>query len=124
MARERKWATIWGLTAAGVLAGLLLLGSGALATFDPALVCYTFAILFAAFGVTYRFVMWVQRPPTAMYWKRGWQLCFRPADVARNLWLVLRRFTTDFVFNRFIFRRGATRGAAHWLIMWGCIIAL
>ena len=124
MARERKWATIWGLSASGALAGLLLLGSGVLATFDPALVCYTFAILFAAFGVTYRFAMWVQRPPTALYWKRGWQLCFRPADLARNLWLVLRRFTADFVFNRFIFRRGQTRGAAHWLIMWGCIVAL
>ncbi len=115
---------IWGLAAAAVLAGLLLLGSGNLATFDPALVCYTFAVLFSAFGVAYRFALWVQRPPTAMYWRRGFQLCFRPADMARNLWVVLRRFTTDFLFNRFIFRRGRARGAAHWLIMWGCVVAL
>jgi hypothetical protein len=124
MTRERKWATIWGLAAAAALAALLLLGSGALATFDPALVCYTFAVLFAAFGVTYRFVMWVQRPPTAMYWKRGLQLCLRPTDVLRNLGVVLHRLTSDFVFNRFIFRRGRARGLAHWLIMWGCLIAL
>ncbi len=38
--------------------------------------------------------------------------------------MVLRRFTTDFLFNRFIFRRGRLRGAAHWLIMWGCVVAL
>ena len=25
--------------------------------------------------------------------------------------------------NRFIFRRGALRGLAHWLIMWGCLLA-
>jgi hypothetical protein len=123
MTRERKRATIGGLAAAAVLAGLLLLGSGNLATFDPALVCYTFAVLFATFGVAYRFTMWVQRPPTAMYWKRGLQLCLRPA-AARALWLALRRFTADFVFNRFIFRRGRARGFAHWLIMWGCVVAL
>ena len=29
----------------------------------------------------------------------------------------------EFAANRFIFRRGALRGAAHWLIMWGCILA-
>ncbi len=106
------------------LAALLLLGSGGLARFDPALVCYACAVLFSAFGVAYRFSIWLQRPPTAMYWRRGWRLFCRPADLPRNLWLVLRRFTADFVFNRFIFRRGRARGAAHWLIMWGCVVAL
>ena len=124
MTAERRRATVWGVTAAATLAGLLLLGSGGLARFDPALVCYTCAVLFSAFGVAYRFTLWVQRPPTAMYWKRGWQLCFRPADMPRFLWVVLHRFTTDFVFNRFIFRRGRTRGLAHWLIMAGCVVAL
>ena len=124
MPNERKRALIGGASVTVVLAVLLLLGSGDLARFDPALVCYTFAVLFAAFGVTYRFSMWVQRPPTAMYAKRCWQLCRRPADLARNLWVLARRFTTDFVGNRFIFRRGRLRGAAHWLIMWGCLIAL
>jgi hypothetical protein len=28
------------------------------------------------------------------------------------------------VANRFIFRRGRLRGLAHWLIMWGCLIAV
>jgi tellurite resistance protein TehA-like permease len=31
-----------------------------------------FATLFAAFGITYRYAMWIQRPPTRMYWRRGW----------------------------------------------------
>jgi hypothetical protein len=29
----------------------------------------------------------------------------------------------EFAANRFIFRRGRGRWAAHWLIMWGCVIA-
>ena len=29
----------------------------------------------------------------------------------------------EFAANRFIFRRGRLRGLAHWLIMWGCVLA-
>jgi hypothetical protein len=54
-----------------LLALLILLGSRNLAHFDAALVAYTFATLFATFGITYRYAMWLQRPPTALYWKRG-----------------------------------------------------
>lgn len=34
-----------------------------------------------------------------------------------------RRLFLEFGANRFIFRRGALRGTAHWMIMWGSIIA-
>src|SRR4029078_7622085 len=34
-----------------------------------------------------------------------------------------RRFFVEFAGNRFIFRRGPARWAAHWLIMWGCLVA-
>src|SRR5690606_6175041 len=46
-----------------------------------------------------------------------------PRDLLRNLVVWLGRLTNAFVFNRFIWRRSAERGAAHWLIMWGCILA-
>src|SRR5690606_24078508 len=42
----------------------------------------------------------------------------------RNLLSGLHRFGADVLANRFIFRRGATRGLAHLLIMWGCILAV
>ncbi|MEI8194688.1 MAG: hypothetical protein WCI73_02140, partial [Phycisphaerae bacterium] len=51
------------------LAGLIVLGSRRLEHFDAALVAYTFATLFAAFGIVYRYSMWLQRPPTALYWR-------------------------------------------------------
>ena len=34
-----------------------------------------------------------------------------------------RRFVLGFLVNAFIWRRGKERWAAHWLIMWGCLLA-
>jgi uncharacterized membrane protein YebE (DUF533 family) len=66
MSREKAKATIWGLIAAGTLAALIVIGSRNLDHFDAALVSYTFATLFAMFGIAYRYYsMWLQRPATA-----------------------------------------------------------
>ncbi len=116
-------AVAWATAITTALAVLILLGSRNLAHFDAALVGYTFATLFAVFGITYRYAMWLQRPPTAMYWRRGWRLFLHPRAIGHNLLELGRRFAVEFLANRFIFRRGRFRWAAHWLIMWGCIIA-
>lgn len=121
--REKMVAGIWGLVATGVLAILIVTGSRNLDHFDAALVGYTFATLFAVFGITYRYAMWLQRPPTRLYWRRGWQLFLKPGFIGRNLLELGKRFFIEFLFNRFIYRRGRLRWGAHWLIMWGCIIA-
>lgn len=101
----------------------ILVGSRRLAHFDAALVGYTFATLFAAFGISYRFTIWLQRPPTAMYWRRGWEVFLSPGALGRNLLLAAQRLGMIFFANSFIWRRGVSRGAAHWLVMWGCILA-
>lgn len=56
----------------------MILGSRNLAPFDAALVGYTFATLFATFGITYRYAVWIQRPTTRMYWRRGWRTAVTP----------------------------------------------
>src|SRR5690242_11251763 len=124
MARESVKAVGWGLIVTLLLAALIVIGSRNLSHFDAALVGYTFAVLFAAFAITYRYAMWLQRPPTAVYWKRGWQVFLRPRHLARNIAIWFQRITGDFALNRFIFRRSVFRGGAHWLIMWGCVIAI
>ena len=121
--RDKQIATVWGVLATITLAGLIVLGSRNLNHFDAALVGYTFATLFATFGITYRYAMWLRRPPTRMYWKRGWSVFLTPRFVGSNLLEGLRRFFFAFAANRFIFRRGRLRGAAHWLMMWGCVLA-
>jgi hypothetical protein len=123
IARERIKASLWGLIFTGFLGLLIFVGSRNLEHFDAALVGYTFATLFATFGITYRYAMWLQRPPTRMYWRRGWEVFATPRFVGRNSLEFLRRFFLEFAANRFIFQRGRLRGAAHWLIMWGCVLA-
>jgi ribosomal protein S27AE len=123
MRREVVLATLAGLIATVVLAILIVVGSRRLSHFDAALVGYTFATLFSVFGITYRYTIWLQRPPTWLYWKRGWQLFLDPRHLPRNLVVWLGRLVNAFVLNRFIWRRSISRGAAHWLILWGCILA-
>jgi hypothetical protein len=123
IAREKRNASAWGVLFTALLALLIVLGSRNLDHFDAALVGYTFATLFATFGITYRYAMWLQRPPTRMYWRRGWQTFATPRFLGRNSAEFLRRFFLEFAANRFIFHRGRLRGVAHWLIMWGCILA-
>ncbi len=120
---ERIVALGWGALFTAVLAALIVVGSRNLQHFDAALVGYTFAVLFATFAIVYRYAMWLQRPPTRRYWVRGWQVFFSPRHFARNVRNWFARVTADFALNRFIFKRDHARGLAHWLIMWGCLLA-
>jgi hypothetical protein len=124
MSKETLKAAIWGSLTTLLVAGLIVVGSRNLAHFDAALVGYTFAVLFATFAITYRYSMWLQRPPTALYWKRGWQVFFRPKYLAGNIAHWFARVPAEFGANLFILRRDRFRWGAHMLIMWGCIAAV
>jgi hypothetical protein len=120
---DKPFAAMCGVLATAMLAGLIVLGSRNLNHFDAALVAYTFATLFATFGITYRYAMWLRRPPTRMYWRRGWSIYLAPQHIGANLREGLRQFFLVFAANRFIFRRSRSRGLAHLLIMWGSVLA-
>ena len=96
--------TLPGLTAGLVVVlGLgcgILLGSRNLRNYDPTLLIYTFGAMFSAFAITYRYTVWLQRPPTRVYWRRGWQLLLQrqdsrapSADSGRRLWQQLHGAT-------------------------------
>jgi hypothetical protein len=122
--REAARAATKGLVATLVLGALIVAGSRNLSHFDAALVAYTFSILFAVFGITYRYAMWLSRPPTELYWRRGWQAFMRRGFRLANIRLWLSRLSVDVLANRFILRRGRLRGVTHLLIMWGCALAV
>lgn len=122
--REVVKATTSAIVATLVLGILIVLGSRNLVHFDAALVAYTFAVLFATFGLTYRYAMWLQRPPTQMYWRRGRQAFTRRGSRLRNLRSWFGRVGSEVLANRFILRRSPLRGLTHLLIMWGCILAV
>jgi MFS family permease len=120
---ERVRAAAWGALVTAGLAAAIVVGSRNLQHFDAALVGYTFATLFAAFGISYRYAMWLHRPPTRMYWRRGWQAFFSRRTAGSNIASLGRRTLLEFAANAYIFKRGRLRGLAHWLIMWGCVLA-
>src|SRR5687768_18522375 len=107
--RQKMKAAISGAIAMAVLGALIVMGSRNLQHFDAALVGYTFATLFAAFGISYRYAMWLNRPPTRMYWRRGWQAFFSRAALGRNTASLGRRAIVEFAANAYMFRRGRLR---------------
>jgi len=116
-------ATAWGgFIAALVLAGIYV-GSRRLRDFDAALVPYAGASVFSAFGLGYRYAMWLTKPPTRRYWRRGWELFLAPSRIAGNLSRLAGLFAVNFVAQRFIERRSPLRWAAHWCLAWGCVLA-
>jgi hypothetical protein len=105
-----------------MLAGIYY-GSRRLRDFDAALVPYAGASVFSAFGLGYRYSMWLTKPPTRLFWRRGWRLFFAPSRVAQNLMRLTALFAVNIVAQRFIEKRAPLRWAAHFLIFWGCILA-
>jgi hypothetical protein len=118
-ARAGAWATLW----TGLLAAAIVVGSRNLQNFDPALVVYTFATIFATWGVAYHYYVWIQKPPTQMYWRRGWQLV-RQQGVLRSLGRLLPVAWTHIAAQTFIRRRSVLRWWMHQLLFWGCILAV
>ena len=116
-------AMFWGFAVASFLIVLIYVGSNRFRHFDAALIPYTGATVFAAFGIGYRYAMWLRRPPTRSYWFRGWKLFFRPTKLLTNIGRLIQLFMADFFAQRFIEKRSHLRWAAHWLIAWGCILA-
>ncbi|HYF67201.1 MAG TPA: MFS transporter [Ohtaekwangia sp.] len=105
-----------------VIIALVFLGSRRLQNFDAALIAYLFGTVFAVFGITYRYSVWLQRPPTKLYWRRTWQFAFSRNFVA-YIWHMLKLFVTNIAFQRFIYPRGKKRWVGHFLLATGCMIA-
>lgn len=97
-------------------------GSRKLQNFDPALIAYLFGTLFALFGGIYRYCVWLQRPPTWMYFRRTWQFVFTGSFFV-NLWYLAADAVKNLLFQRFIYPRGKKRWWAHFMLATGCLAA-
>jgi len=117
---DRRGVT-WGLVAVALTIALTFFGSDQLVWFDAALVGYLFGLVFAVFGVVYRYAVWLRRPPTAMLNRRGWD-AFRARKV-RNAAALPSLVGTQILAQTFIYRRSRARWLAHQLVFWGCILA-
>lgn len=116
-------AMAWGLAATVVVLVGVFLGSGGLQWFDAALAGYLIGVLLAVFATVYRYLVWLQRPPTALLNQRGWQSFRARGRVGRNAVGLVGLVGTNLLAQGFIRRRSTARWAAHQLVFWGCILA-
>src|SRR6266576_1745344 len=62
------------LAASFLLTILIVVGSRNLEHYDAALFGYTIASVVAFGAIVFRYALWLQRPATRIYWRRGWKL--------------------------------------------------
>jgi NNP family nitrate/nitrite transporter-like MFS transporter len=118
---EQLRAGAWATMVASLLVAAIVVGSRNLQNFDAALVIYTFAVVFAAWGVAYHYAVWLQRPPTRMFWRRGFELAR-----ARGLSAIPRLLAvsgTHVLGQTFIRKRSPLRWWMHQFLFWGCLLA-
>ena len=114
---------LWGVVAVAVSVLLVVFGSAGLRWFDAALVGYLFGTLLAIFGVTYRYTVWLRRPPTARLHRRGWEALRRRDLRAGNARMVPGLIGANLLAQTFVRRRSHLRWLAHQLVFWGCVLA-
>jgi len=101
---------------------LVFYGSRKLQNFDAALVTYLFGTVFAFFGIVYRYTVWLQRPPTWMYFKRSIKFLFT-GKIISHLWFLGKETAQNIVVQKFIYPRSKWRWFAHFCIAIGCLSA-
>ena len=123
---------IAGLDRKGVLTGaalvvvllvLVYIGSEGLRWFDAALAGYLVGTLLAVFAVAYRYVVWIERPPTRTLRMRGWQAFWGSGRRLRSIARFPDVLWGHLVGQGFIRRRSFSRWFAHQCLFWGCILA-
>src|ERR1039457_4683996 len=97
--------------------------AGAWATLWTALLVAAFAVVFATWGVVYHYNVWLEKPPTRVYWDRGWEL-YRRNGVVRSLFRVSTLAVTHLAGQRFIAHRSRLRWWMHQCLFWGCMLAV
>jgi hypothetical protein len=105
-----------------VLMLLIALGSRGFHWFDPALIGYAVATIFATAAVTYKYTFWLSRPPTGRYWRRSWQLFLSYTNFRRYAMLILVAIS-DLFAQTFIRKRGLYRWITHQCIFWGVLLS-
>jgi hypothetical protein len=119
---EQLRAGGWATMTAALLVAAIVVGSRNLQNFDAALVIYTFAVVFASWGVAYHYAVWLQRPPTRIYWRRGFELA-RQRGVIRSLARLTALAGSHIFAQGFIRTRSPLRWWMHQCLFWGCLLA-
>jgi NNP family nitrate/nitrite transporter-like MFS transporter len=119
---EQMRAGAWATMITALLVAAIVAGSRNLENFDPALVIYTFAVIFATWGIVYHHAVWLQKPPTRRFFERSLELS-GGEGLFRSAGILGKTFFTHIIEQRFIARRSRMRWLMHQCLFWGCVTA-
>ncbi|MFI9747031.1 MFS transporter [Streptomyces sp. NPDC052494] len=122
-AAVRRRASLAGAVVSLLLILAIVLGSRLLRDFDSALLPFAVATVFLAFGVAYRYTVWVSAPGARRLFRKGWGSFFSAANFRKAPTALPRMIATYLGFQKFLGARSHARWAAHQLIFWGCLLA-
>lgn len=122
-AQVRRRATLAGVVVSVLLILAIVFGSRLLRDFDSALLPYAVATVFLAFGVAYRYTVWVSAPGARRLFRQGWRAFFSAENFRKAPTALPRMIATYLGFQKFLGARSHARWAAHQLIFWGCVLA-
>ncbi|MEU8539806.1 MFS transporter [Streptomyces sp. NPDC048717] len=119
----RRRAVLAGAAVAVLLILAIVFGSRLLSDFDSALLPYAVATVFLAFGVAYRYTVWVFAPGARRLFTQGRRALFSARNFRKAPTALPRMIATYLGFQKFLGARSHARWAAHQLIFWGCVLA-
>ncbi|MFF4872618.1 MFS transporter [Streptomyces sp. NPDC000961] len=119
----RRRASLVGAVVSALLIVAIVLGSRLLRDFDSALLPYAVATVFLAFGVAYRYTVWISAPGARRLFRKGWGSFFSVANFREAPTALPRMIATYLGFQKFLGARSHARWVAHQLIFWGCLLA-
>ncbi|MFF8379734.1 MFS transporter [Streptomyces sp. NPDC015661] len=122
-AAVRRRATLAGTAVSVLLILAIVFGSRLLRDFDSALLPYAVATVFLAFGVAYRYTVWISAPGARRLFRQGWRAFFSAENFRRAPTALPRMIATYLGFQKFLGARSHARWAAHQLVFWGCLLA-
>lgn len=122
-AAVRRRASLVGAVVSVLLILAIVFGSRMLRDFDSALLPYAVATVFLAFGVAYRYTVWISAPGARRLFRQGWRSFFSAANFRRAPTALPRMIATYLGFQKFLGARSHARWAAHQLVFWGCLLA-
>ncbi|GHJ46900.1 hypothetical protein Cs7R123_42420 [Catellatospora sp. TT07R-123] len=112
-----------GIVTALVLCAAIYAGSRGLRNFDSALVPYAVASVFLAFGIAYRYTVWISSPGASRLFRKGWGTALSWRNMRKAPTALPRMIATYLGFQKFLGARSRARWAAHQLLFWGCLLA-
>ena len=100
--RPARYATLIAILSTVVLTVLIFIGSRGMRDFDSALIGYAVAVLFTLVALTYRYTLWIRRPPTWRYFRAGWVNFLSWRNFRHYTLLIPKAWWTDIFAQTFL----------------------